>query len=186
MRITSVPESTLDRLVLVLGVCALAGLVALIVPAWRDYATADDPSRAGSARRSAAQSTTDAARHAEMTPLSVPTATIATTPPSNAPATASSPPRRPAQPRVAKLTLVAAKGDCWIEAHSDSVSGRLLYAGILGQGKKLTVSGRVLWLRLGAPQNLVGWISAKPVRNLPRGAATIVATPTGLRTLELG
>jgi hypothetical protein len=171
------PESTFDRLVLVLGICVLAGLVALIVPAWRDYASADDPSGPRSARRPAAPSTTEVLPNAGLMP---PSSQFATTP------TTRSPARKPAQPRVAKLRLVAAKGDCWIEARSGSSSGRLLYFGILALGKNLTFSARVLWLRLGAPQNLTGWVGTKPVRNLPRGAATVVATPAGVQTLALG
>jgi hypothetical protein len=185
-----VPESTLDRLVLVLGVCALAGLVALIVPAWREYASADDPSRPASAQPPAAPATTEASDSAASPPPTSPPATTRTTstpaisPPSTA--TTSPPARKPAPARIAKLALVAAEGDCWIEAHRDSVTGPLLYAGILEQGKKLTLSGRVLWLRLGAPQNLVGRLGTRPVSNLPRGAATVVATPAGVRTLALG
>jgi hypothetical protein len=171
-----VPESTLDRLVLALGVCALAGLVALIVPAWREY-SGSEPSGPASPPPPVEPATSEASRREDTTGPSTPPATTATT---------TSPARKPAQPRAAKLTLLAAKGDCWVEARSGSASGRLLYLGTLPQGRRLTLPKQGVWLRLGAAHNLAGWIGSKPVRNLPRGAATVVATPAGIRTLALG
>lgn len=171
------PESTLDRLVLVLGVCALAGLVALIVPAWRDYASADDPAGPEDAPGAVAPSKAEVTR-------SAPRARPVSPPPTTA--TPSPPARKPAKPRVANLRLVAANGDCWVEARAGSASGRQLYYGLLEQGGELMLSGRVVWLRLGAPQNLAGWLGTKPVRDLPSSAATVLATPAGVRTLALG
>jgi len=167
-----VPESTLDRLVLVLGVCALAGLVALILPAWREYSDSE-PSGSASPPPPVEPAMSENSRRED------------TTRPSTSPATTATA-TSPAQPRAAKLTLLAAKGDCWVEARSGSASGRLLYLGTLPQGRRLTLPKQGVWLRLGAAHNLAGWIGSKPVRNLPRGAATVVATPAGIRTLALG
>lgn len=161
------PESTLDRVVLVLGVCALAGLVALIVPAWRDYASAGSASEP------------------RVSPPAVPVSTPTSTPPATSAATRARPrPQAPARP--ARLTILAAKGDCWIEAREASPAGRLLYLGLLARGKRLRLPARAVWLRLGAAHNLAGWIGSKPVRGFPQGAATVLATPAGVRTLSLG
>lgn len=171
------PESTLDRLLLVLGVCALAGLIALIVPAWRDYASGDNPAGPANPPVAVAPSKAEVTRPAPRArPVSPPATTVTRSPPAG----------KPVQPTVAKLRLVAAKGDCWVEARSGSASGRQLYYGMLGQGKTVKLSARVVWLRLGAPQNLAGWIGSKPVRDFPSSAATVVVTRAGVRTLSLG
>jgi hypothetical protein len=179
-----VPESTLERLVVVLGICVVAGLVALLVPAWRDYTAADDRSSPAAAPPPAAPSTTDGSR--TVAPASSPgPGQIPSTRPATKPAT-SSPASKGAPPRVARLTLVAANGDCWIEARSGSAAGRTLYFGVLTRGKTVTLTDRVLWLRLGAGENLTARIGKRAIHTLPRGPATIIATPTGVRTLALG
>jgi hypothetical protein len=181
-----VPETTFDRLVVLIGVCIVAGLIAIIVPAWREYDTAGEPSEAERAPQPTAASTTQATRSsgtpAQTGPRTPPTRSR---PSAAAPATGSTA-AKGGQPTVARLTLIAANGDCWVEARSDSATGRQLYYGMLAQGERLTVSGRVLWLRLGAPNNLVARVGTKPITNLPAGAATVVATRAGLRTLSLG
>jgi hypothetical protein len=178
------PESTLDRLVLVLGICALAGLVALIVPEWRSYTAGDSSTRASAPPLPAvtppppsAPVTTEVSPSARSVPPGSHSATTATP---------SSPVAKPAKPLVATLRLLAERGDCWVEARTGSASGRQLYFGMLPQGQELVLSGRAVWLRLGAPQNLDGWIGTKRVRSLPSAAATVVATPAGVRTVALG
>jgi hypothetical protein len=190
-----VPETTFDRLVVLIGACLVAGLIALIVPAWQEYAGVGDPSETEAAVQPAApeaavqpaapsttQATRTSARPAQTRPRTPPTRSR----PSAAAPTTGSTGAKGGQPTVAKLTLIAANGDCWVEARSDSATGRQLYYGMLAQGERVTVSGRVLWLRLGAPNNLVARVGTKPISNLPAGAATVVATPAGLRTLSLG
>jgi cytoskeletal protein RodZ len=189
-----VPETTFDRLVVLIGACIVAGLIALILPAWREYDTAGEPSETEAAPQSTAPSTTQptAPSTTQATRSSAtPAQTGPRTPPTRsrpaAPApTASSAAAKGGQPTVARLTLIAANGDCWVEARSDSATGRQLYYGMLAQGERVTVSGRVVWLRLGAPNNLVARVGTKPISNLPAGAATVVATRAGLRTVSLG
>lgn len=184
------PESTLDRLVLALGLFALAGLVALIVPEWREYTSAGDSSTRASAPPLPAV-TPPPPSAATPPPPSAPVTTEVSpsafsVPPGSHSATTAAPSSPVAEPPVATLRLLAARGDCWVEARAGSASGRQLYFGMLPQGQELVLSGRAVWLRLGAPQNLDGWIGTKPVRSLPSAASTVVATPAGVRTVALG
>jgi hypothetical protein len=180
-----VPETTFDRLVVLIGACIVAGLIAIIVPAWREYDTAGEPSETEGAPQPTTPSTTPATQSSGTPVQTRPRTPPTPSRPSAAAPTTGSTAAKGGQPTVAKLTLIAANGDCWVEARSDSATGRQLYYGMLAQGERLTVSGRVLWLRLGAPNNLVARVGTKPI-SLPAGAATVVATRTGLRTVSLG
>jgi hypothetical protein len=53
-----------------------------------------------------------------------------------------------------RLAVAAVLGDSWVEARSGSADGALLYRGNLERGRSIRLSGRRLWLRLGAASNL--------------------------------
>jgi hypothetical protein len=79
------------------------------------------------------------------------------------------------------LSLKAARGRCWIDAHLDSASGRVVYIGTLAQGTTIRLSLRQpLWIRLGAPSTLDASIGGKPVTDLPTQTASLIVTKTGI------
>lgn len=90
----------------------------------------------------------------------------------------------PAVPVRAVLRLTAARGDCWVEVRAGSESGRPVFAGILAQGESRRFSNRSLWIVLGAPDAIDATLNGRPVENLPQGAAAVLATPRGVRTLS--
>jgi len=55
----------------------------------------------------------------------------------------------------ARLELRATKGDSYLIIRSRSAIGKVLYQGTLERGQKQRFDGRVLWLRLETPANVV-------------------------------
>jgi hypothetical protein len=114
------------------------------------------------------------------------------TSPAEAPSTQDgqdAPPALPAQKgrkaptTVAQFRLLAANGSCWLAARRGSAEGKLLFEGILSPGHALRLRGERLWIRLGAPSNLRGWIGNR-VLALPARTSTVMITSKGLRVLE--
>jgi hypothetical protein len=66
--------------------------------------------------------------------------------------------------RVFQIT--AKRGDCWLVVRDTASTGRVLYEGLLAQGRVLTLRRRVIWLFAGAASNLDVRIDGKFVRNL--------------------
>ena len=61
-----------------------------------------------------------------------------------------------AAPRPARTVVVrAVRGPCWIEARRGSSTGALLAQRTLAQGESATFEAPRIWLRLGAPWNVV-------------------------------
>jgi hypothetical protein len=56
---------------------------------------------------------------------------------------------------VAAVVVRAVHGPCWLEARRDGPSGPLLMRRTLAQGESTTFVGPRVWLRLGAPWNVV-------------------------------
>ena len=104
-------------------------------------------------------------------------------PPSPRPETAAPPPPPPARPRrPATLVLRAARGDCWLSVRVGSQDGKLVYEQTLAHGRRVVFGvKRPLWIRLGAPANLVASVAGKPVQ-LPALTADVVVTAAGVRT----
>jgi transcriptional regulator with XRE-family HTH domain len=89
---------------------------------------------------------------------------------------------RPKPQPVPVLSLKAARGRCWIDAHLDSPTGKVVYVGTLAQGTTIRFSlHQPLWIRLGAPSTLDARIGGKPVTDLPTQTASLIVTKTGIR-----
>ncbi len=74
-------------------------------------------------------------------------------------------PSHSAKPAVStNLSVSAHGGDSWTEVRISSSSGRVLYSGTLRAGQSKVFTGKKLWVRLGAPQNV----------HLRRGSKSIV------------
>ena len=103
-----------------------------------------------------------------------------------------SPSRRQAAPAISKspsshpatLVLTAARGDCWLSVQVGSGTGPVVYQRTLQQGQTVRFGLRkALWIRLGAPWNLVAAIGRHTITQaLPRTTGDIVATSGGLRS----
>ena len=101
-------------------------------------------------------------------------------PPATATSTASvlaPPPVAHRRPAIARLTLVAARGPCWISVRLGSDRGRLLFEDTLESGRTARFIARRLWIRLGAPWNVDAALNDKTVQ-LPAAIGDVVVTPT--------
>jgi transcriptional regulator with XRE-family HTH domain len=81
------------------------------------------------------------------------------------------------------LTLLAARGDCWLSAHVGDRTGLVLWEGILYQGRSLRLSRRSVWIRIGAPWNLDARLNGKPLRTLPANTGNVLVTAAGAKVL---
>ena len=94
---------------------------------------------------------------------------------------------RPAapSPRVARIVLSAARGDCWLQVRSGSETGRILYEQILARGSSTSFAGRGFWIRIGAPSSLSVTLNGKTIDVLPRSGqpTNILVGPSRVRVL---
>ena len=101
---------------------------------------------------------------------------------------ASTPAKTPAvthQPRTRtnalRLIVTAKRGNCWLEVHSGSATGRILFQGTLELGQRKLFTGRKLWITLDRPENL-GTVLNGRSRRLPAGGVkTLIVTSRGIR-----
>jgi cytoskeleton protein RodZ len=82
---------------------------------------------------------------------------------------------------VSHLTLVAARGDCWLSVHVADRAGAVLWEGMLFQGQSRRFSQRSLWIRMGAPWNLDVRLNGKPLRTLPVNTGNVLVTGAGAK-----
>ncbi len=92
---------------------------------------------------------------AQSPPPSHASSTTATNPP-----TATTPPPVPA---VARLTVTAATGACWLEARRGSAAGLLLVERTLAEGEAVRLQGQRVWLRLGDPASVQLRLNGRPL-----------------------
>jgi len=100
---------------------------------------------------------------------------------------ASTPAQQPAAAATTKrstpvrLIVTAKRGNCWLEVHSGSVTGRIVYQGTLERGQRKLFSGSKLWITLDRPENLSTILNGH-TRVLPGGGVkTLVVTSRGIR-----
>jgi transcriptional regulator with XRE-family HTH domain len=84
-------------------------------------------------------------------------------------------------PTVSHLTLVAARGDCWLSVRAGDRAGAVLWEGMLYQGQSRRFSQRSVWIRMGAPWNLDVRLNGKQVRTLPTVTANLLVTGAGAK-----
>ena len=87
--------------------------------------------------------------------------------------------RRP-RPKLATLVLVAARGRCWLDARLGSPLGSELYSGTLESGRSLRLTGRRIWIRLGAPSALDATLNQRPVALPTVTPENVVVTASAL------
>jgi Domain of unknown function (DUF4115) len=157
------PETLTERLAALVALVAAVGLVFVAIAQRSDR----------SAVPAAAPAQVDAAPETGAEPASVPAVPVAATP---------SEPEPAAEPPVdASLVVSAVRGECWISVRAGSVEGKVLYEGILEQGRTERFAAPRLWMRLGAAANLDLTLNGKKVPALAAGTVDVVATPAGVR-----
>jgi cytoskeleton protein RodZ len=88
------------------------------------------------------------------------------------------------RPTIARLTLKAARGPCWIAVRLDSERGRLLFERTLEPGETARFIARRLWIRLGAAWNLDATLNGKAAQ-LPAAIGNVVVTPAQVVTTQV-
>jgi len=79
-----------------------------------------------------------------------------------------------------RLIVTARRGNCWLEVHSGSATGRILFQGTLEFGQRKLFTGRKLWITLDRPENLNTILNGR-TRLLPRGGVkTLIVTSRGI------
>jgi hypothetical protein len=89
-----------------------------------------------------------------------------------------------AKPRVTptpvRMIVTAKRGNCWLEVHSGSATGRILFQGTLERGQRAHFNGRKLWITLDRPENLGTVVNGRS-RVLPAGGVkTLIVTARGI------
>jgi cytoskeletal protein RodZ len=80
-----------------------------------------------------------------------------------------------------RLIVEAKRGNCWLQVHTGSATGRILFQGTLELGQRKLFTGRKLWITLDRPENL-GTILNGHSRVLPGGGVkTLIVTSRGIR-----
>jgi len=93
------------------------------------------------------------------------------------------PVRQRTEARVTRLVLAATHGRCWMDARLGSRNGRELHMGTLELGQSLRLSGRRIWIRLGAPSALNAEVNGRRVQLPSMTPVNVVVTATGLRAV---
>jgi Helix-turn-helix domain len=80
-----------------------------------------------------------------------------------------------------RLIVTARRGGCWLEVHSGSATGRIVFQGTLERGQRKLFSARKLWITLDRPENLSTILNGR-TRILPGGGVkTLIVTARGIR-----
>jgi cytoskeleton protein RodZ len=83
------------------------------------------------------------------------------------------------------FVLRATRGPCWVSVRQRSEQGSLLFEGTLEQGGSRAFVDQQLWIRIGAPWNLVASRAGRRL-SLPPALANVLVTANGIRTLATG
>jgi hypothetical protein len=147
----AVPDTGIERIVFVVGVVAIVGLFAALIPTYLSQERADSP----------------------LAPKPAP-AKVAFAAGKTAVAAAIPPAASPVQLRIA-----ATRADCWIQVRERSATGKVLYEGTLTQGTSLGLVAKRFWIRFGAAQRVDVALDGKPVP-VPDGTVDVHVTADGV------
>jgi hypothetical protein len=81
----------------------------------------------------------------------------------------------PAPPELARVTVTATRGACWVQAKVGSENGRTLAERVLLEGESVTMRAAAVWLTLGASANVDVTVNGRP-RRLGFGTVAVVLT----------
>jgi hypothetical protein len=154
------PETRLEKSVFLLGLIVIAALGYLLVHSSRHQAPTKPAQRATTA---SVAHTTTAVTTAQATTAAV-TTTAAPTEKGTAVA----------------LTLSASRGESWMEVRNGSPTGRILYSGVLTQGRTRSFHAARVWVLFGAAGNVDARVDGTSVR-LPAGTYSALFDASGFR-----
>jgi hypothetical protein len=91
------------------------------------------------------------------------------------------PTKKAATTAPVEFIVKAMRGNCWLEVHSGSATGRILFQGTLERTQRKLFTGRKLWITLDRPENLTTILNGH-TRLLPGGSVkTLIVTSRGIR-----
>jgi len=157
-----VPETRAERIIFALGLCVAAGIAVLIVFA-RDGDSATSRPPAAAAPRVAVDESA-AATTSSLAPKQKPT---------------------PRRRQAVSLRLTAARADSWVEVRSESASGKVLFVGIVTQGKTRSFNDSRLYVRFGNATAFDARLEGAPLRLRP-GTYSALVTRRGLEDATRG
>jgi hypothetical protein len=87
--------------------------------------------------------------------------------------------------RLVKATTISAPGGpCWLSIRTGGANGRIVYEGVLAQGKTLHfMLHRGLWMRMGRPANLAVSLGGHLLSGLPAEPANVLLTRSGAKSV---
>jgi cytoskeleton protein RodZ len=86
-----------------------------------------------------------------------------------------------ANAKAVRLIVAAKRGNVWLEVHSGSATGRIIFQGTLERGQRKLFSAQRLWITLDRPENLGAVLNGRS-RVLPAGGVkTLIVTSRGIR-----
>jgi hypothetical protein len=85
-----------------------------------------------------------------------------------------------AGPELARLTIDATQGPCFVVVRENGPSGDVLFRGLLEQGQQVEVAEPRLWIRAGATENVVLELNGEPMKGVSSGAVELIVTPQGV------
>jgi len=85
-----------------------------------------------------------------------------------------------ARPQLARIVLIAARGECWLSVRLGSETGRPIYERMLEPGQTARFVGTRFWMRVGAPWNVDATLNGARAQ-LPASTGNVVVTAHGLQ-----
>lgn len=82
-------------------------------------------------------------------------------------------------PTLARVTVAASRGPCWLSVHVGSAAGQFVWEGTLQPGRTVHFVSKRLWMRIGAPWNVDAMLNGKPA-TLPTRTGDVVVTARGV------
>jgi hypothetical protein len=107
--------------------------------------------------------------------------------PAPRPHTRTVPKPRPTPPTVVRppapvtLSLVAARGRCWLLVRNGTAAGPIVWTGTLEPGQARRFVVRSLWIRMGAPWNLAARLGGRTLTIPLDRTGNVLVTRTGIR-----
>ena len=83
-----------------------------------------------------------------------------------------------------RVVLMAARGECWLEVHRESETGKRLFFGTLRRGRSLRLSEPRVWVRAGALEQLEIFVDGKRVTAETAGSLTFAVTGEGVTPIR--
>jgi hypothetical protein len=138
----------LETNIVLFALTAIAVMAALVIAAWKFSASSTTPRPTPVVPRPAAPAAPRTAVRSHVTTHRAPTR--------------------------ANLLVTATRGNCWLEVHRGSASGKLLYQGTLERGQTQRFLAKALWVNAGVPENLTIKLNGERIPAIGAHAPVVV------------